>query len=150
VRSQSEREVSESAAYCGIRLSRAQISSNDGLAQVERSNARWAARRKSESSENTHKAERLNTAILSFRLRSGDLSRRLSYLRSRNKITVSSIPRSLGRLRYHGCPIRRHRRRRREISNDNERCVLLAHQDHIRYGCLSFLIGYSMAFFQII
>lgn len=61
VRSRSEREVSESAAHCGIRLSRAQISSNNGLAQVERSNARWA-RRKSESSENTHKAERLNTA----------------------------------------------------------------------------------------
>lgn len=47
-----------------------QISSNNGLAQVEPSNARWAWR-KSESSKNTHKAERLNTAILSFRLQSG-------------------------------------------------------------------------------
>lgn len=69
-RPRSKREVSE----LWNKIVSGQISSNDGLAQVEPSNARWAYGRKSVSSENTHKAERLNTAILSFRLQPGTYS----------------------------------------------------------------------------
>lgn len=86
-RPRSKREMSE----LWNKIVSSQISSNDRLAQVEPSNARWV-QRKSESSENTHKAERLNIAILSFRLSDrGPISQRLSYLRFWKSRYLSSL-----------------------------------------------------------